>query len=77
LDDQKKKEDNYYKHRWNNSNGEKGRTVVPYDKGNALVTDIPELYDIADVELYEFSNIPSPYMTPKLMFELARKIDEF
>ena len=55
----------------------RGRTVVPFDKGNALVTDIPELHEIADVELYEFSNIPSPYMTLTLMFELARKVDEF
>ncbi|KAF2962408.1 asparaginase [Fervidobacterium sp. 2310opik-2] len=55
----------------------KGRTVVPFDKGNALVTDIPELYDIADIEVYEFSNVPSPYMTPNTMWELAKKIDEF
>ncbi|WP_448376438.1 asparaginase [Fervidobacterium sp.] len=55
----------------------KGRTVVPYDKGNALVTDIPELREIANVELYEFSNIPSPHMTPRLMFELAKKLGEF
>ncbi|MEJ5258302.1 MAG: asparaginase [Fervidobacterium sp.] len=55
----------------------KGRTVVPFDKGNALVTDIPELHEIAEVELCEFSNIPSPQMTPRLMLELAKKIDEF
>ncbi|MEN3043137.1 MAG: asparaginase [Fervidobacterium sp.] len=54
----------------------KGRTVVPFDKGNALVTDIPELYDIADVDLYEFSNVPSPYMTPSSMWNLAKTIDE-
>ncbi len=54
----------------------KGRTVVPFDKGNALVTDIPELYDIADIEVYEFSNVPSPYMTPNTIWELAKKIDE-
>lgn len=54
----------------------KGRTVVPYDRGNALVTDIPELRDVADVELLEFSNIPSPQMTPRLMLELARTVDD-
>ena len=54
----------------------KGRDVVPFDKGNALVTDIPELYDIADVELHEFSNVPSPYMTPSSMWNLAKTIDE-
>lgn len=54
----------------------KGRNVVPFDRGNALVTDIPELYDIADVELHEFSNVPSPYMTPSSMWNLAKIIDE-
>ncbi|ODN31408.1 asparaginase [Fervidobacterium thailandense] len=54
----------------------KGRTVVPYDKGNALVTDIPELHEIADVTLFEFSNVPSPYMTPALMWQLAKVVDK-
>lgn len=54
----------------------RGRTVIPFDKGNALVTDIPELYDIADVKLIEFSNVPSPYMTPSAMWKLAKKIDK-
>uniref|UniRef100_A0A7C5VLX9 Asparaginase n=1 Tax=Fervidobacterium thailandense TaxID=1008305 RepID=A0A7C5VLX9_9BACT len=54
----------------------KGRTVVPYDKGNALVTDIPEIHEIADVTLYEFSNVPSPYMTPNLMWQLAKIVDK-
>lgn len=54
----------------------KGRTVVPYDKGNALVTDIPELHEIANVTLHEFSNVPSPYMTPNLMWQLAKVVDK-
>ncbi|MFN3692151.1 MAG: asparaginase [Fervidobacterium sp.] len=54
----------------------KGRTVVPFDKGNALVTDIPELFEIANVELIEFSNVPSPYMTPSSMWNLAKLIDK-
>lgn len=54
----------------------KGRTVVPYDKGNALVTDIPEVHEIANVTLYEFSNVPSPYMTPNLMWQLAKIVDK-
>ncbi len=55
----------------------KGREVVPLDQGSSLVTDIPGLHEIADVELFEFSNIPSPSMTPMLMWELAKKIDDF
>ncbi|MEN6590279.1 MAG: asparaginase [Fervidobacterium sp.] len=54
----------------------KGREVVPLDQGSSLVTDIPGLHEIADVELFEFSNIPSPSMTPSLMWELAKKIDD-
>ncbi len=51
-----------------------GKSVVPYEKGNSLVTAIPELSEIADIEMVEFSNIPSPYMTPKLMWELSNLV---
>ncbi|MBM4400249.1 MAG: asparaginase, partial [Candidatus Cloacimonetes bacterium] len=34
-----------------------------------------QLNAVADIEVMEFSNIPSPYMTPSKMFELAKLID--
>jgi L-asparaginase len=51
--------------------------VVPYDKGNALISEIPSLKNLGvKIEVREFSNIPSPHMTPQKMWELSRTIDE-
>ncbi|QTA38607.1 asparaginase [Thermosipho ferrireducens] len=53
--------------------------VVPYDKGNILISEIPELRDIPGldkIELYEFANIPSPHMTPADMWRLSKLVDE-
>ncbi|MBO8161557.1 MAG: asparaginase [Thermosipho sp. (in: Bacteria)] len=56
----------------------KGEGVVPFEKGNVLISEIPELSKIqnADIEVFEFSNIPSPHMSPKHMWLLSKKIDE-
>ena len=48
--------------------------VIPFSKGNSLISNIPGLDKIADVEMYEFSNVPSPYMTPRMMFELSKVV---
>ncbi|ABR30744.1 asparaginase [Thermosipho melanesiensis] len=50
--------------------------VVPYEKGNLLISEIPLLKNIGvNVELMEFSNIPSPHMTPIDMWNLSKRID--
>ncbi|SHH45584.1 asparaginase [Thermosipho atlanticus] len=56
----------------------KDESVVPYEKGNMLISEIPELSKLKDIkiEVREFSNIPSPYMTPKNMWELSKTIDK-
>ncbi|MDK2886401.1 MAG: L-asparaginase [Thermosipho sp. (in: thermotogales)] len=56
----------------------KGESVVPYEKGNILISEIPELSKIKDakIDIVEFSNIPSPHMTPKDMWNLSRMIDK-
>jgi len=46
----------------------------PSEKGNFFITQIPGLESIANVELLEFSNVPSPYMTPKDMWELSKLV---
>ena len=46
----------------------------PSEKGNFFITQIPGLKSIANVELLEFSNVPSPYMTPKDMWELSKLV---
>ncbi len=49
--------------------------VFPAVTGAELVEAIPQLADLCLVEVVEFSNIPSPHMTPELMFKLAGIID--
>jgi len=55
----------------------KGESVVPYEKGNMLISEIPDLEKIKDakIEVVEFSNIPSPHMTPNDMWKLSKTIN--
>ena len=50
--------------------------VVPFSGGSSIITEIPGLERVADVELVEFSNVPSPYMTPTMMWKLSRVVQE-
>ncbi|WP_129408931.1 asparaginase [Marinitoga lauensis] len=50
--------------------------VIPSEERNKHLNDIPELRKIAETELIEFTNIPSPHMTPKIMFELSKFVKE-
>ncbi|MGI6093473.1 MAG: asparaginase [Veillonellaceae bacterium] len=50
--------------------------LCPAVTGPELIEAVPELKSAALVEVVEFANIPSPHMTPRLMFELAHKVDE-
>lgn len=49
---------------------------VPAVTGDELVEAVPPLKDVAEIEVIEFSNIPSPHMTPEIMFDLKTKIEE-
>ena len=53
---------------------EKG--VVPAVSGKDLVEAVPELEKVCEVEVREFSNIPSPQMTPAIMLDLSRRIEK-
>lgn len=50
--------------------------VVPAVGGEELVDSVPGLRDVCPVEVREFSNVPSPHMTPRLMFELGGIVAE-
>lgn len=52
------------------------RGVVPAVSGQDLIDSVPGLGDVCPVEVEEFSNIPSPHMTPRRMFELADMVEE-
>jgi L-asparaginase len=45
--------------------------AVPAVSGQELLQMVPGLGDVADVELIEFSNVPSCHLTPLKMFELC------
>lgn len=50
--------------------------IVPAVGGEDLVDSVPGLREACPIEVLEFSNIPSPHMTPKRMFELGNKVEE-
>lgn len=52
-----------------------GQGVVPALSGADLIAAVPQLADLCEVEVREFSNVPSPHMTPTMMFELACRIE--
>lgn len=49
---------------------------VPALSGEDLIAAVPELKELADIRVAEFSNIPSYYMGPDRWPGLSRKIDE-
>ncbi|HNX38049.1 MAG TPA: asparaginase [Candidatus Cloacimonadota bacterium] len=49
--------------------------VVPNSDFAGFLRTFPQLDKVADVDVYEYANIPSPYVTPQIMFDLARFID--
>jgi L-asparaginase len=49
--------------------------IAPTNDFADILKSFPQLNSIANVEVMEFSNVPSPYMTPDMMFELATMID--
>lgn len=52
------------------------RGVVPAVSGPELIAAVPPLERVCPVEVREFSNIPSPHMTPAIMFDLACKAEQ-
>ena len=56
---------------------EKTDGLVPAVSGDDLIKAVPALKDVCKVEVHEFSNVPSGYITPKMMFDLAHICDDF
>lgn len=50
--------------------------VVQNDELVDYLLNFPQLKHVADIDVFEFSNLPSPYITPELMFRLASVIEE-
>ncbi|MEA1973627.1 MAG: asparaginase [Candidatus Cloacimonadota bacterium] len=54
---------------------EKNKGIVPNNDLSGFLKSFPQLSEVADIDVYEFSNIPSPYMTPQKMLDLTKLID--
>ncbi|MCC8195081.1 MAG: asparaginase [Deltaproteobacteria bacterium] len=50
--------------------------VVPAVSGPELIAAVPPLDGVCPVEVREFANIPSPHMTPRIMYDLARMAEK-
>jgi len=57
-------------------NYQKDVGVVPSDELINFLNSFSGIQEVADISIYEFSNIPSPHMTPIRMFALAKYIDK-
>ncbi|MCX6169601.1 MAG: asparaginase [Ignavibacteriales bacterium] len=56
---------------------EKTKSAIPFFHGEEMVKMIPDARTLAKISVYEFGNYPGPHITPQLMLELSKKIDEF
>jgi L-asparaginase len=51
--------------------------AIPHFHGDELLNMIPEAGNEANISMYEFGMYPGPHMTPELMLELSKKINEY
>lgn len=56
---------------------EKTKSALPFFHGDELMKMIPEANLLANISTFEFGNYPGPHITPGLMLELSKKINEF
>ncbi|HPR18835.1 MAG TPA: asparaginase [Candidatus Cloacimonadota bacterium] len=50
---------------------DENRGILPNDELIEMLQSFPQLQNVATISTYEFTNIPSPYMTPEKMLELG------
>ena len=50
--------------------------AIPHYHGEELVGMIPEANNLANISIHNFGNFPGPHMTPKLMLDLAKIVQE-
>lgn len=50
--------------------------VLPNNELIEMLHSFPQLNDVAEIMVNEFTNIPSPYMTPEKMLELGKLVEE-
>lgn len=50
--------------------------AIPHFHGEELIEMIPEAIDLANIKIYNFGNYPGPHMTPELMLDLSKVVNE-
>lgn len=56
---------------------EKTGGAVPYLSGAEIIKLIPQISNLADVEIFDFGKYPGPHMTLNLMMDLKNKVISF
>lgn len=51
--------------------------LIPAVSGADLVEAVPDLKNIAEIDVVEFSNVPSGHVTPEMMLSLAKLADKY
>jgi L-asparaginase len=50
--------------------------IVPSSELAGILREFPQLANVANITVQDYLNLPSPYITPEMMFELAKMIDQ-
>lgn len=50
--------------------------IVQNDELVEYLLNFPQIKNVADIDVCEFSNLPSPYIGPEMMYDLAELVDE-
>lgn len=48
--------------------------IIPRFSGEEILEKIPQVFELAEIECYNFGKYPGPHMTPELMFRLSTEI---
>lgn len=51
--------------------------LIPAVSGADLIEAVPDLKNVADIDVVEFSNVPSGHVTPEMMLALAKMADQY
>ncbi len=51
--------------------------AVPYLSGNELISLIPSIQELAEIEIYDFGKYPGPHMTLDLMMQLKNVVKSY
>ncbi|UOF89751.1 asparaginase [Fodinisporobacter ferrooxydans] len=55
----------------------KEKGILPKADASTLIQSIPQISEYANISTIEFTNLPSPHITPKHMLELSQKIRQY